>query len=176
MPRLDLMSEEERTEFYSRVSEMAGEGLCIAEIARALGSTGWKIKSICDDFEIPLKKKKTSVRMLTKSEIKDYRKERLRNTPITELAIRFGVDVKFLHKLDTYLKVRAECRYCHALVKHRNKRYCASCILRRRSEIVMACNSRRRLEDPEYRAKNAALSRAYQRRKRLTAAPGPGNM
>jgi rubrerythrin len=176
MACIEKMSENEKTELYSQISEMAREGTRAPEIAGLLDLRIGEVREICADLEIPLAEKPPARRTLTKAELKIYRKERIKNVPIVQLAKRFGVSRMFLFGLDRYIKPKVECRDCHTPVASKKIRYCPACGRRRDSISAISYEHRRYHSDPVYRAKRIAYVKNYIRNKKnqLTSPAVPG--
>lgn len=171
MANLGGMSEQEKTELYGQISEMAEEGTSADEIADILDISASDVRSVCADLEIKLNTFQSGSRALTKSELKYYRMCRKKNEPIKFIAKRMGISVAFLTGLEKYLKIKVECRACHKFVKNRHglrNRYCEPCRKKSITDSVGKALAKMYKNNPEFRAKIQKKSSDYYKRKRLT--------
>jgi len=147
-----LLSEEEKTEIYSQVSEMAEEGIPPKEIADELELSVDQVKSICDDLGVEYKRRPLKIRALTQAEFKDFKKSRKRGETLASLSNRLGINKNFLSKMDVRVRFVKTCRDCHTSIR-KSLTYCADCRKRRQNDRVMNRQAKRYKEDPEFRAK-----------------------
>lgn len=168
MAHFKNISEEEKTEIYSSVSEMAKEGTPAKDIAEILEISTNDVRSICKDLNIKMKAFKTVSRALTKEELKFFKKALYRGETIKSLSQKMGIYVDHLRGLRDYLKLKKVCRDCHTILTDKYTFYCDPCLKQRHTDNMVGYTLKRLKNDPEFKAKWNKRCREYGRRKRLT--------
>jgi tRNA(Ile2) C34 agmatinyltransferase TiaS len=168
MINFNKISEQEKTEIYGQVAEMAREGTSVKEIADILDLTVHAVQSICVDFNIRLDQRPAYFRSLTKQELKWYKAQRLKKVPIDKLAKLLHIDRMFLEKLGRYLKIKVECADCHTIIPNKGKlKRCPPCRKRYQNDRIIESILRRCKTDPAFKAERLRQSNLYNHKKRL---------
>jgi transposase-like protein len=161
------LSYEEKQEIHAKIILMVEHGYSAVQIAEEVGVDPNTVWLACKKNGLKIKSGHKEARALTKDELKYYRECRKRNEPISHIADKMGISKKFLKNLEDYLKIRPECKDCHALVKNlkgKYDRYCAKCKKKRQGEQEGNSKRKRYRNDPIFRAKIIQMVKKYRKK------------